>query len=186
MDQLFLYRVLTDIKVELTEEFDRNFQRKAFFDHPWPEVIIPNKRGSLMMRTRNLRLSIRSQIIYHGILFSSSLPYANIQNEGGIIVVTRKMQKYFWAVYYSLINKITYNVKTKTAVYNKQTRSITQEAQYWKFMALKKVGSKITIRPRRFIGNHAQVHVLVKKVVDANFRKLDTEIRNKFTNKGFK
>ena len=30
----FMQNVLKDIKVELDEEFDRNFERKAFFDRP--------------------------------------------------------------------------------------------------------------------------------------------------------
>lgn len=27
--------ILSDMRVELTEEFDRNFERKAFFTHKW-------------------------------------------------------------------------------------------------------------------------------------------------------
>jgi phage gpG-like protein len=182
----FLHNILRDIRVELTEEFDRNFERKAFFEQPWPEVKIPNKRGSLMMRKGALRRSIRSQIIADAIRYTSSLPYASIQNEGGTIVITRKMQKYFWAIYYSLIGKVTYNIKTKSAVYNKKAKQVTKEAQYWKAMALKKVGSTIRIPSRRFIGDHAQVHVLVKKVVDANFIELAAEWKQKFTNKNFR
>ena len=30
-------KILTDLKVELLDEFDRNFERRAFFDRPWPE-----------------------------------------------------------------------------------------------------------------------------------------------------
>ncbi len=31
----FIKNTLSDIKVELTEEFDRNFERKGFFGQPW-------------------------------------------------------------------------------------------------------------------------------------------------------
>lgn len=31
----FLNNVMRDLKVELDDEFDRNFERKAFFDRPW-------------------------------------------------------------------------------------------------------------------------------------------------------
>lgn len=31
----FLRNVLNDLRVELTEEFDRNFERKSFFGMPW-------------------------------------------------------------------------------------------------------------------------------------------------------
>ena len=30
------HKILNDLRVELSDEFDRNFQRKAFFDRPWP------------------------------------------------------------------------------------------------------------------------------------------------------
>ena len=29
--------ILTDIKVELSQEFDQNFERKAFFDKKWKD-----------------------------------------------------------------------------------------------------------------------------------------------------
>ena len=58
----FLNHVLTDTKVKLTEAFDRNFERKGFFNQKWPETKIPNRRGSLMIRTGTLRRSIRSTI----------------------------------------------------------------------------------------------------------------------------
>ena len=42
-------QLLHDIQVELTEEFDRNFERKAFFDRPWrPRRSERSGRGSLM------------------------------------------------------------------------------------------------------------------------------------------
>ena len=43
----FLNHILTDTKVKLTEAFDRNFERKAFFDDKWANTLIPNRRGSL-------------------------------------------------------------------------------------------------------------------------------------------
>ena len=174
----FLKNILTDLKVELLDEFDRNFERKAFFGSPWPQSLVPNKRGSLMMRSGALRKSIRARVSGNALNFSSSLPYAKIQNEGGVIVVTRKMQKFFWAMYYSLVGKITYNIKTKSANYNKKTQAISQEAMYWRAMALKKVGSKIVIKERRFIGSHPQVHQAVKRVVDANFSEIEKQIRS--------
>jgi len=186
MQQNFFKNILSEIRVELTEEFDLNFMRKAFFDQSWPEVKIPNKKGSMMARTNTLRRSIRTLIKANAIKFTSSLPYANIQNEGGIIIVTRKMQKYFWAVYYSIADKTTYSIKTKAMANTKRNKALSAEAQYWKAMALKKVGSKITIRSRRFIGNHAQVTVIVRKVIDDNFKEIASDFKNKFTSKNFK
>lgn len=58
----FLCDLLNDLKVELADEFDQNFERKAFFDDPWPGVRMPNKRGSLMLRTGKLRQSLRNRV----------------------------------------------------------------------------------------------------------------------------
>lgn len=41
-------KILTDLKVELLDEFDRNFERRAFFDRPWPDRSYPGGRGSLV------------------------------------------------------------------------------------------------------------------------------------------
>ncbi len=54
-------RSIEDIKVEFDEEFDRNFERKAFFDEKeWPERKFNDGVGSLLQRTGGLRRSIRS------------------------------------------------------------------------------------------------------------------------------
>ncbi len=85
----WVQNIIKDVKTDLTDEFDRNFERKAFFDKKWKTNELPNKVGSLMMRSGNLRNSINSKIEGDRIIFSSSLPYASIQNEGGEITVTK-------------------------------------------------------------------------------------------------
>ena len=53
-------RSLEDIKVDLDEEFDRNFQRQAFFDEKqWSERKYDDGVGTLMQRTGGLRGSVR-------------------------------------------------------------------------------------------------------------------------------
>ena len=46
-----LHRILSDMRVELTEEFDRNFERKAFFTDKWKRRANPNAKGSLLIVT---------------------------------------------------------------------------------------------------------------------------------------
>ena len=93
-------RSIEDIKVEFDEEFDRNFERKAFFDEKeWPERKFDDGVGSLLQRTGGLRRSIRSRKRRGELVYSSSRPYAQIHNEGGEIKVTRKMKRYFLARY---------------------------------------------------------------------------------------
>jgi phage gpG-like protein len=61
----FKQKLISDIRVKLTEEFDRNFERKAF----WPKRRYKNPKGSLLMVTGTLRLSIRSTTTRNGVRF---------------------------------------------------------------------------------------------------------------------
>lgn len=78
-----LHTILTDLKINLTEEFDRNFERKAFFSQRWQPTKKHIRRGSILVRTSRMRNSIRSTIQGESIVFSSALPYTAIHNEGG-------------------------------------------------------------------------------------------------------
>lgn len=154
----FFQNVLNDFRIELKDEFDRNFERKAFFDQPWKKAKLYNNRGSLMARTNNLRTSINTHIEGNKIVFTSSLPYASIQNEGGEITVTAKMKRYFWAKYIT---------SGKKGI----------EAEQWKAMALKKLGSKIKIESRRFIGKHPRIQETLQEVVNDNLIDLNNIIK---------
>ena len=75
--------ILDDMKVELTDEFDQNFRRKAFFSKKWKKRKDPNALCSLLVVTGAMRRSIKSAVVGHGVRFTSSLPYTTIHNEGG-------------------------------------------------------------------------------------------------------
>jgi len=179
MNNTFFKDLLNDIKTELMDEFDRNFERKAFFDKPWKGTKFPNQRGSLMMRTGKLRRSLKSRVAGNAISFTSSMPYAAIHNEGGTITVTAKMKRYFWAMYRQKAGAVTYAVKSKAMANTKRNTALTAEAGFFKAMALKPIGSKIKIEERRFIGHHPRVDTIVKTVVDANMRQIEKLITNK-------
>lgn len=142
-------QILTDLRVELSEEFDRNFERKAFFAKPWPKRRREGK-GTTLVQTGKLRRSIKAHISGTSLTFSSSEPYAAIHNEGGTITITTKMKRYFWAKYYETGGKIKYN---KSGSMSKGSIRLSDEAEMWHAMALKKVGSKIEIPQRQFLGN---------------------------------
>jgi len=173
----FLNRLLTDLKVELTDEFDRNFQRKAFFDRSWPAEGHHNPRGSQLIRSGKLRRSINPSIRGDEIHWESTEPYADIQNFGGEITVTMKMKKYFWAKYYELNGSIT-TTKGGTARNTAQNRALSSEAAFYKNMALMKVGSKIKIPARQFIGDHPRVQQIVQATVDEHMSEVEKEIYN--------
>ena len=90
--------ILRDIQVELTDEFDQNFERQAFFSEAWQRRKSPTRPGGhILVDTGQLRRSIKSRTTENSIIFYTDLPYAEIHNDGGEIVVTQKMKRFFWA-----------------------------------------------------------------------------------------
>lgn len=75
--------IIRDMRVELSEEFDKNFERKAFFTKKWKKRADPDAKGSLLLVTGTLRRSIKAEERPNGVRFSSAVPYAQIHNEGG-------------------------------------------------------------------------------------------------------
>ena len=168
----FLNNLTNDVKVQLSQEFDRNFERKAFFDRKWPETRLKNSRGSMMNRTGAGRRSIKSNANNGEINWSSNLPYMSLHNEGGDIVVTAKMKSFFWAMYYKASGGIT---KGK----NQRNLKLQGEAAQWKALALKKVGAVMTVDQRQFIGWHPQVDLHIRKLIDLNLKELNNKIQQK-------
>ena len=144
-------KILNDLRVELSDEFDRNFQRKAFFDKSWPPRKM-NGKGSLLMVTGKLRRSIRSRVDADSVVWETSERYAAIHNYGGSITVTAKMKKFFWYKY-----KVT-------------------KDDAWKWMALMKTGSVITIPQRQFLGDHPEVRKRAEAVVSRNLQRAAQEL----------
>lgn len=75
--------ILADLRVELSDEFDQNFQRKAFFSDKWKPRAKNYPRGSLLMVTGAMRRSTIGQVSGDGVRFSSAMPYTSLHNEGG-------------------------------------------------------------------------------------------------------
>lgn len=75
-------KILKDIKGEMTDEFDMNFKRGAFFSKPWPAK--RDGSASHLTLTGKLRRSIMSRIVGSSVVFTSSETYAAIHNYGGI------------------------------------------------------------------------------------------------------
>lgn len=162
--------ILKDIKVELGDEFDRNFERQAFFSEAWQRrksPVMGNRSGTLLVDTGALRRSIRSVTTDRSIRFFTDLPYAGIHNEGGEIVVTDRMRKYFWHKYYEATG--SFGRKKDGSLRNdKKNRRLSTESEFWKAMALKKKGSKIVIPKRQFLGKAPEVEKAVREIVEEN------------------
>lgn len=184
-------RILRDIQVELTDEFDRNFEREAFFSEAWERRRSPVRaNGHLLVDSGALRRSVRSEIKESSIVFKSDLPYASIHNDGGEIVVTDRMKRYFRYRFYQSQGGFA-RKKSGTPVRKltdggfyawTEKMSLTAESEFWRFMALKKVGSTIKIPRRQFLGKSPEVEQAVREIIEENITEyfnIDFEIIEK-------
>lgn len=161
-------RILRDIQVGLSDEFDRNFERQAFFSEAWARRKSPNRPGgTLLIDTGNLRRSVRSRTTENSITFFTDLPYAAIHNDGGEIVVTAKMKRFFWYKYYEATGSFG-RKKNGERRNDKRTQQLSTEADFWRFMALKRAGTTIRIPRRRFLGAGPEVERIVREIIEEN------------------
>ena len=138
-------RILSDIRVELGDEFDQNFERQGFFAEKWQRRKSPIRGdGHILVASGDLRKSIRSRSDESSITFYSDLAYAGIHNEGGEIKVTARMKRFFWHKYHE------------------------PKDEFWKAMALMKVGKTIKIPRRQFLGMAPEVETEVRKIIEDN------------------
>lgn len=144
--------ILRDMRVDLSEEFDRNFERKGFFADKWKSRAHDYPRGSLLMVSGAMRRSAQGVVSGNGVRFSSSLPYTTLHNEGGKITVTDKMKRFFWHKY-------------------KQTND-----EAWKRMALMKTGKVMTVPQRQFIGDGPDTRRIIRDVIDDNLKKFNLSL----------
>lgn len=93
-----------------------------------------NLYGSIYYRPDDYRVTV-----------GTSVPYAEIHNEGGEIVVTPRMKRFFWAKYR----------ETNGGSWKRNAKN--EEAEFWKTLALKKAGSIIHIPQRKFIGESLEL-----------------------------
>ena len=177
MDRI-IRQVLSDIRVDLSDEFDKNFERQAFFSEAWARRKSPTRPGgSILIDKGTLRSSIRSESTNNSITFQSTVPYASIHNDGGDITVTRKMKMFFRKQFYKSNNRFA-RKKDSSSSKIKKTLSdagfyawtsqmqLTPTALFWRNLALMKEGSKIHIPKRRFLGQSPEVERIVREIID--------------------
>lgn len=168
---IIIKRILRDIAVELSDEFDKNFERQAFFSEAWQRRVSPTRPGGhILVDSGTLRRSIQSRTSDSSITFFSTLPYAAIHNEGGEIRVTNRMKAFFWHKYYETTGSFG-RKKNGERRNDKRTVQLRTEAEFWKWMALKKEGSTIKIPKRQFIGASPKVEKAVREIIEENLTK---------------
>lgn len=169
-------RILSDIRVELGDEFDQNFERQGFFAEKWQRRKSPIRGdGHILVASGDLRKSIRSRSDDHSITFYSDLAYAGIHNEGGEIKVTARMKRFFRAKFYEAMGMTKKNGSGKRRELTDggfyawtAKMKLNEKAEFWRMMALMKVGKTIKIPRRQFLGMAPEVETEVRKIIEAN------------------
>ena len=163
-----LSRILKDIRVEMADEFDQNFERQAFFSEAWQRRKSPMRPdGHILLDTGRLRRSIQSRTTENSIIFFTNEPYAAIHNEGGQIIVTPKMKRFFWRKYHDATGSFG-RKKDGSRRNDKRTVQLSDEAEFWKFMALKKAGTTIKLPKRKFLATSPEVEKAVREIIEKN------------------
>lgn len=168
--------ILSDMRVELSDEFDKNFERKAFFSEKWKQRANPNHKGSLLLVTGTMRRSIKAEVKGNGVRFSSAVPYAAIHNEGGTLnthpSVTPKMRRFAWAKVYSVAG-----VRGKGGL----PKELPPEAAKWRALALTKK-SKLNVTahiPRRqFMGESRELMQKVNEIINESINRIKNGIHS--------
>lgn len=146
------------------DHFQDNFRKHGFVDngtHPWQRTHRQGRAkgaagqyGPLMSDRQQLYGSVGYQPGDATVTVGSSLPYAAIHNEGGDIVVTERMKRFFWARFHEANGN------------SWARKQDSPEAEFWKTLALKRVGSIIHIPKRQFIGESRELNEKVDQAID--------------------
>ena len=145
------------------DHFQSGFRQGGFQDNgtqAWQRKKRPDKYGPLMSSRQNLYGSIYYQPGDATVTVGTSAPYAEIHNEGGDIEVTARMKRFFWAKYR----------ETNGGSWKRNAKN--EEAELWKTLALKKVGAKIHIPQRKFIGESQELNQKIKQKIDDEIDKI--------------
>lgn len=152
------------VGVKVQASIRQNFRKGSFYGTPWEQPLRRKvgfsgpDNGPLTSGDNHLMLSCEYIPFPGKVLFQNRLVYAPIHNYGGEITVTKKMKGYFWGRY------------RKAGGYNKGKMS--KEAEFWRNMAVKKVGSTIRIPQRQFMGEHPEVTKIVLDIINQELTKV--------------
>lgn len=142
----------SDIRVMMADEFDRNFDREAFFHRPWkPSGRVQQNGGKTLQDRTILRKSFKAYNDNKTVTFVSNRKDATLHNEGGSVkqTITPKMKRWAWAMH-------------------KETG-----APIYKAMALTKKKSRtITMPQRQIIGNHPTIDEKVNLICQHTLKQL--------------
>lgn len=132
------------------------------------------QKGKKILKNRNnlydsievLEINYAEMSVSVGINTPGITEYAKTHNEGGEIVVSEKMKAFFWAKYYEAEGKQSTNKRGERRNTQKN-KELSQDAKFWRALALKKVGDTIKIPQRQFIGENEELKSLLETELQA-------------------
>lgn len=145
------------------DHFQDGFRKGGFQDNGtqvWQRKKRPDKYGPLMSSRQNLYGSIYYHPDDYRVTVGTEVPYAAIHNEGGDIVVTARMKRFFWAKYR----------ETNGGSWKRNAKN--EETEFWKTLALKPVGSVIHIPKRQFIGESRELNDRFNQIIENEINKI--------------
>lgn len=138
--------ILDDMRVDLSDEFDRNFERKGFFSDKWKPRAHDYPRGSLLMVSSALRRSVKggAETLENGVRFSSAVPYASLHNEGGTGY--------------------------------KMVKAHTRRSKKGKVYTVRAHQRKFNMPQRQFIGDGPDTQRIIRVAIDRNLQQFNTQL----------
>jgi phage gpG-like protein len=159
--------------------FKKSFEQQGFLDtslNTWKKRAFNEGGGAILVKSGALKRGIKGKEESKAkirFFVDESIPYAAIHNDGGEIAVTMKMKKYFWYLYSKSSSKVT-KTKSGKESNSKSSRAESGRAAFYKAMAMKKVGSRIRIPKRQFIGESA---TLMKQLDEWLIKEIDNRFK---------
>lgn len=122
-----------------------------------------NEGRTVLTQRGTLRRSLRVVVSPNLATIVSSVPYANIHNQGGQIQITPKMRKFFWAMHHKANGKAEAFADSTQDSKIRRWSKINKEAQFWRNLALKQTPIQMT--KRQFAGGGARLQKRLAQAV---------------------
>ena len=159
-----------------------NFRKGGFQNNglkPWKRKKHNDKYSPLMSSRQHLYGSIQYKPNKAQVTVGTNLPYADIHNEGGEIIVTARMKRFFRAKAYEAAGTFgrkktngTTTPKKQKTISDRQfyawmhTATLTPEAEFWCALSMKPVGATIKIPKRQFIGESKELNTQIADLIE--------------------
>ena len=160
LKKLYLHKLPIRVGVVVRDSVRENFRQGNFYNgERWQTPLrtslgfrgATGQYGPLLSGTNHLMMNTDHQPLPGRVIIRNNEVYAATHNDGADIGVTERMKRFFWAKHMEDKTRLGEN---------------SPEAEFWKRMALKKPGSRITIPRRHFLGPSKEVDAIVQKTIN--------------------